>query len=150
MLKIRFILCIDFGATTVKVAEFEQARRVAAAEELHAQVHGAGGLAEGDREAVVLQTLKEVLAEGAGPVRGECHQRLRARLPGLLKFVKLPAGPRQGQAIINTRRSKMPFPLRRSSGTQILGSTATGERKSCWWPSRTRWSSCSASASRRG
>ena len=65
MLKSKSFLCIDFGATTVKVAEFEPNETGSLRLKNYAlKSMGQAGFGETDRQAVVLQALKEILAEG--------------------------------------------------------------------------------------
>ena len=65
MLKSKSFLCIDFGATTVKVAEFEPNETGSLRLKNYAlRSMGQLGFAEEERETVVLGALKEILADG--------------------------------------------------------------------------------------
>lgn len=132
MLKSNSFLCIDFGATTVKVAEFEPNETGSLRLKNYTlKSMGQAGFAEGDREAVVLQTLKEVLAAG---VRGQFEADvINVCAPGFQvfsKFVKLPATDpgKVSQIIQYEAQQNVPFPLEEVVWDyQILGSTPTGE-----------------------
>lgn len=132
MLKSKSFLCIDFGATTVKVAEFEPNETGSLRLKNYTlKSMGQAAFAEGDREAVVLQTLKEVLAEG---VRGQFEADvINVCAPGFQvfsKFVKLPATDpgKVAQIIQYEAQQNVPFPLEEVVWDyQILGSTPSGE-----------------------
>lgn len=117
---------------TVKVAEFEPNETGSLRLKNYA-LRGMeqAGFAEGEREAVVLQTLKNILAEG---VRGEFEADvINVCAPGFQvfsKFVKLPATDpgKVAQIIQYEAQQNVPFPLEEVVWDyQILGSTPTGE-----------------------
>ena len=132
MLKSKSFLCIDFGATTVKVAEFEPNETGSLRLKNYTlKSMGQAGFPEGEREAVVLQTLQEILAQG---VRGEFEaDTINVCAPGFQvfsKFVKLPATDpgKVAQIIQYEAQQNVPFPLEEVVWDyQILGSTPTGE-----------------------
>ncbi len=129
MLNNKSFLTIDFGAGSLKLAEFE--------------INDAGGLClkhfvikslglegaqEATREKVILQTLQGVLAE-----KGFAAKNLNVCAPGFhvfSKFVKLPpvdAG-KVGQIIQYEAQQNVPFPLSEVVWDyQILGAAASGE-----------------------
>lgn len=132
MLKSKSFLCIDFGATTVKVAEFEPNETGSLRLKNYTlKSMGQAGFAEGDREAVVLQTLKEVLAEGVrGPFEADVINVCAPGFQVFSKFVKLPATDpgKVSQIIQYEAQQNVPFPLEEVVWDyQILGSTPTGE-----------------------
>lgn len=132
MLKSNSFLCIDFGATTVKVAEFEPNETGSLRLKNYTlRSMGQEGSVEADREAVVLQTLKEILAEGVqGPFEAD---RINVCAPGFQvfsKFVKLPATDpgKVSQIIQYEAQQNVPFPLEEVVWDyQILGTAPTGE-----------------------
>ena len=132
MLKSKSFLCIDFGATTVKVAEFEPNETGSLRLKNYTlRSMGQEGLAEGGREAVVLATLKDILAAG---VRGPFDSGvINVCAPGVQvfsKFVKLPStDPGKVRQIIQYEaQQNVPFPLEEVVWDyQILGATPTGE-----------------------
>lgn len=132
MLKSKSFLCIDFGATTVKVAEFEP-NETGSLRLKNYTLRGMGqaGSVEADREAVVLQTLKEILAAGVqGPFKAD---RINVCAPGFQvfsKFVKLPATDpgKVSQIIQYEAQQNVPFPLDEVVWDyQILGTAPSGE-----------------------
>jgi type IV pilus assembly protein PilM len=132
MLKSKSFLCIDFGATTVKVAEFEPNETGS----LRLKNYALRGMSQdaaddATREAVVLETLKGLLGGG---VRGEFEANvINVCAPGFQvfsKFVKLPATDpgKVGQIIQYEAQQNVPFPLEEVVWDyQILGSTPSGE-----------------------
>ena len=132
MLKSKSFLCIDLGAMTVKVAEFEPNETGSLCLKNYGlRGMGQAGFGEAERQAVVLQTLKEVLAEG---VRGGFKAKvINVCAPGFQifsKFVKLPATDpgKVGQIIQYEAQQNVPFPLEEVVWDyQILGSTPSGE-----------------------
>lgn len=132
MLKSKSFLCIDLGAMTVKVAEFEPNETGSLCLKNYGlRGMGQAGFGEAERQAVVLQTLKEVLAEG---VRGAFKAKvINVCAPGFQvfsKFVKLPATDpgKVGQIIQYEAQQNVPFPLEEVVWDyQILGSTPSGE-----------------------
>ena len=132
MLKSKSFLCIDFGATTVKVAEFEPNETGSLRLKNYAlRSMGQLGFAEEERETVVLGALKEILADG---VQGAFQAHvINVCAPGFQvfsKFVKLPATDpgKVSQIIQYEAQQNVPFPLEEVVWDyQILGSTPTGE-----------------------
>jgi type IV pilus assembly protein PilM len=132
MLKSKSFLCIDFGATTLKVAEFEPNETGSLRLKNYAlRSMGQAGLAEENRELVVLEALKETLTAGVqGPFGAK---RINVCAPGFQvfsKFVKLPATDpgKVAQIIQYEAQQNVPFPLEEVIWDyQILGSTPTGE-----------------------
>lgn len=132
MLKSKSFLCIDFGATTVKVAEFEPNETGSLRLKNYAlKSMGQEGFAEAEREAVVLQTLKDILSEGVqGPFKAGVINVCAPGFQVFSKFVKLPATDpgKVGQIIQYEAQQNVPFPLEEVVWDyQILGSTPTGE-----------------------
>jgi type IV pilus assembly protein PilM len=132
MLKSKSFLCIDFGATTVKVAEFEPNETGSLRLKNYAlRAMGQAGFADEGREEVVLGALKELLADG---VQGAfAADRINVCAPGFQvfsKFVKLPATDpgKVSQIIQYEAQQNVPFPLEEVVWDyQILGATPTGE-----------------------
>lgn len=132
MLKSKSFLCIDFGAMTVKVAEFEP-NETGSLRLKNYTLKGMGqaGFGEAEREGVVLQTLKDILAQG---VRGEFEAGvINVCAPGFQvfsKFVKLPATDpgKVSQIIQYEAKQNVPFPLEEVVWDyQVLGTTPGGE-----------------------
>src|SRR5436189_3517334 len=129
MLYSKSFLAVDFGAATLKVAEFE----VNEAGNLRLRQYGmkslgAEGAQETTREATVLKALQGILTE-----RGMKAKTANVCAPGFhvfSKFVKLPpvdAG-KVTQIIQYEAQQNVPFPLAEVVWDyQILGSTPTGE-----------------------
>lgn len=129
MLNTKSFLAVDFGAGSLKLAEFE----VNEAGGLRLKQYGlrslgAEGMQESAREAVVQKALQELIAE-----RGFKSKQVNVCAPGFhvfSKFVKLPpvdAG-KVTQIIQYEAQQNVPFPLAEVVWDyQILGSTAGGE-----------------------
>jgi len=129
MLNTKSFLAVDFGAGSLKLAEFE----VNEAGGLRLKQYGlkslgAEGAQETTREAAILKALQEMLAE-----RGIRARSVNVCAPGFhvfSKFVKLPpvdAG-KVTQIIQYEAQQNVPFPLEEVVWDyQILGSTAGGE-----------------------
>src|SRR5499427_8865327 len=129
MLNTKSFLAVDFGAGTLKLAEFE----VNEAGGLRLKQYGlkslgAEGAQETSREPVVLKALQKLLAE-----KGIKAKSVNVCAPGFhvfSKFVKLPpvdAG-KVTQIIQYEAQQNVPFPLEEVVGDyQILGSTPGGE-----------------------
>jgi type IV pilus assembly protein PilM len=129
MLKSKSFLAIDFGAGSLKLAEFE----VNEAGGLRLKQYGfrslgAEGAQESSREAAILKALPELLAE-----KGMKSKVVNVCAPGFhvfSKFVKLPpvdAG-KVTQIIQYEAQQNVPFPLEEVVWDyQILGSTPGGE-----------------------
>src|SRR5438477_11620363 len=131
MLNSKSFLAVDFGAGTLKVAEFEGNE----AGNLRLRQYGmkslgAEGAQESTREATVQKALQELLTE-----KGLKAKSVNVCAPGFhvfSKFVKLPpvdAG-KVTQIIQYEAQQNVPFPLEEVVWDyQILGSTAGGELK---------------------
>src|SRR5258705_647861 len=129
MLNSKSFLAVDFGAGSLKVAEFE----VNEAGGLRLRQYGlkslgAEGSQESKREATILKALQEMLAE-----KGLKARNVNVCAPGFhvfSKFVKLPpvdAG-KVTQIIQYEAQQNVPFPLSEVVWDyQILGSTPGGE-----------------------
>jgi type IV pilus assembly protein PilM len=129
MLKSKSLLAVDFGAGTLKMAEFE----INEAGGLRLKQYGlrplgAEGAQESAREGVVQKALQELIAE-----KGIKAKTVNVCAPGFhvfSKFVKLPpvdAG-KVTQIIQYEAQQNVPFPLEEVVWDyQILGSTAGGE-----------------------
>jgi len=132
MLKSDSFLCIDFGATTVKVAEFEPNETGSLRLKNYTlRSMGQAGAVEAEREAVVLQTLKEILVEGVqGPFEADVINVCAPGFQVFSKFVKLPATDpgKVGQIIQYEAQQNVPFPLEEVVWDyQILGTAPSGE-----------------------
>jgi type IV pilus assembly protein PilM len=129
MLNTKTFLAVDFGAGSLKLAEFE----INEAGGLRLKQYGfkslgAEGAQETTREAAMLKALQELLAQGAIKARD-----VNVCAPGFhvfSKFVKLPpvdAG-KVTQIIQYEAQQNVPFPLEEVVWDyQILGSTPSGE-----------------------
>ena len=129
MLKSKSFLAVDFGAGTLKLAEFE----INEAGGLRLKQYGfrplgAEGAQESAREALIQKALQELVAE-----KGIKSKTVNVCAPGFhvfSKFVKLPpvdAG-KVTQIIQYEAQQNVPFPLEEVVWDyQILGSTAGGE-----------------------
>ena len=129
MLKSKSFLAVDFGAGTLKLAEFE----INEAGGLRLKQYGfkplgAEGAQETAREAVVQKALQELITE-----KGVRSKAVNVSAPGFhvfSKFVKLPpvdAG-KVTQIIQYEAQQNVPFPLEEVVWDyQILGSTTGGE-----------------------
>src|SRR5580765_2522010 len=129
MLNTKSFLAVDFGAGTLKLAEFE----INEAGGLRLKQYGlkplgAEGAQESAREAVVQKALQELIAE-----KGVKAKTVNVCAPGFhvfSKFVKLPpvdAG-KVTQIIQYEAQQNVPFPLEEVVWDyQILGTTPTGE-----------------------
>src|SRR5271165_3299849 len=129
MLKSKSFLAVDFGAGSLKLAEFE----INEAGGLRLKQYGIKSLGlegsqESTRETVILKALQEVLAEKAIKSRD-----VNVCAPGFhvfSKFVKLPPvdASKVTQIIQYEAQQNVPFPLEEVVWDyQILGSTAGGE-----------------------
>src|SRR5215471_17038789 len=129
MLKSKSFLAIDFGAGTLKLAEFELNEAGGLRLKQYAlKSLGAEGAQESAREAVILKVLPEILTE-----KGIKSRVVNVCAPGFhvfSKFVKLPpvdAG-KVTQIIQYEAQQNVPFPLEEVVWDyQILGSTPGGE-----------------------
>src|SRR5947209_18446394 len=129
MLNTKSFLAVDFGAGSLKLAEFE----VNEAGGLRLKQYGlkslgAEGAQESSREATILKALQELLAQ-----KGIRAKNVNVCAPGFhvfSKFVKLPpVDPGKVTQIIQYEaQQNVPFPLQEVVWDyQILGTTATGE-----------------------
>ncbi len=129
MLNAKSFLTVDFGAGSLKLAEFE----VDEAGGLRLKQYGikslgAEGAQESTRESVMQKALQELLAE-----KGIHSKNVNVCAPGFhvfSKFVKLPPvdTSKVTQIIQYEAQQNVPFPLAEVVWDyQILGSTATGE-----------------------
>src|SRR6266487_3233934 len=129
MLNSKSFVAVDFGAGTLKLAEFEVTEAGGLSlKQFVIKPLGLEGSQETKREAVILKALQEVLAE-----KGIKAKDVNVCAPGFhvfSKFVKLPpvdAG-KVTQIIQYEAQQNVPFPLEEVVWDyQILGSTAGGE-----------------------
>ncbi len=129
MLNVKSFLAADFGAATLKVAEFEPNE----AGGLRLKQYGFRGLGpeglqESTREAVLQKTLQEILSQG-----GFESKQVNICAPGFhvfSKFVKLPPvdTSKVTQIIQYEAQQNVPFPLEEVVWDyQILGAAPSGE-----------------------
>src|SRR6478736_1896120 len=129
MLKTKTFLAVDFGAGSLKLADFE----VNEAGGLRLKQYGvkslgAEGAQEGSREAVILKALQDLISE-----KGMKAKNVNVCAPGFhvfSKFVKLPPvdANKVTQIIQYEAQQNVPFPLAEVVWDyQILGSAASGE-----------------------
>ena len=131
MLKAKTFLGIDFGAGTLKIAEFEPADG-GGLKLLRFGVRPLGlpGSQDAAREGVLKRALGELLAEG-----GFVSRQANISAPGyqvFSKFVKLPPvdASKISQIIQYEAQQNVPFPLTESAWDhQILGTAADGARE---------------------
>src|SRR5438874_8463672 len=129
MLNTKSFLAVDFGAGTLKVAEFDVNEAGALRlRQYGMQPLGAEGAQESTREATIQKALSAIIAE-----KGVKAKTVNVCAPGFhvfSKFVKLPpvdAG-KVTQIIQYEAQQNVPFPLEEVVWDyQILGSTAGGE-----------------------
>jgi type IV pilus assembly protein PilM len=129
MLNTKSFLTVDFGAGSLKLAEFEIDESGGLRLKTFAiKPLGLEGSQEGAREKIILQALQEVLAEKAIKTKS-----VNVCAPGyhvFSKFVKLPPvdAAKVGQIIQYEAQQNVPFPLSEVVWDyQILGSAASGE-----------------------
>ena len=129
MLNTKSFLAIDFGAGSLKLAEFEVNEAGGLRLKQYAlKSLGAEGAQETTREATVLKALQQLLAE-----KGVKARNVNVCAPGFhvfSKFVKLPPvdASKVTQIIQYEAQQNVPFPLEEVVWSyQILGSTAGGE-----------------------
>ena len=131
MLKAKTFLGIDFGAGTLKIAEFEPADG-GGLKLLRFGVRALGlpGSQDAAREGVLKRALSELLTEG-----GFVSRQANISAPGyqvFSKFVKLPPvdASKISQIIQYEAQQNVPFPLTESAWDhQILGTAADGARE---------------------
>src|SRR3984957_20642955 len=129
MLNPKSFLAIDFGAGSLKIAEFE-INEAGGLVLKHFDIKplGAEGSADATREATILKVLKETLAEG-----GFKAKNINVCAPGFQvfsKFVKLPPvdANKVTQIIQYEAQQNVPFPLSEVVWDyQILGAAPSGE-----------------------
>jgi len=129
MLNTKSFLTVDFGAGSLKLAEFEiNEAGGLRLENFAIQSLGLEGSQEEKREKIVLQTLQQVIAE-----KGIKAKNVNVCAPGFhvfSKFVKLPPvdAAKVEQIIQYEAQQNVPFPLSEVVWDyQILGSAASGE-----------------------
>lgn len=129
MLNVKSFLAADFGAATLKLAEFEP-NEAGGLRLKHYGFRGLGpeGLQESTREAVLQKALQEALTQG-----GFESKQVNVCAPGFhvfSKFVKLPPvdTSKVTQIIQYEAQQNVPFPLEEVVWDyQILGAAPTGE-----------------------
>src|SRR6201996_282838 len=129
MLNAKSVLPVDFGAGSLKLAEFEVDEAGGLRLKQYAvKSLGAEGAQESTREAVMQKALQELLAE-----RGIHSKNVNVCAPGFhvfSKFVKLPPvdTSKVTQIIQYEAQQNVPFPLDEVVWDyQILGASATNE-----------------------
>jgi type IV pilus assembly protein PilM len=129
MLNVKSFLAADFGAATLKLAEFEPNEAGGLRLKQYGfRSLGQEGLQESTREAALLKALQELLATG-----GFQSRQVNVCAPGFhvfSKFVKLPPvdTSKVTQIIQYEAQQNVPFPLEEVVWDyQILGAAATGE-----------------------
>ncbi|HTX20790.1 MAG TPA: pilus assembly protein PilM, partial [Candidatus Aquilonibacter sp.] len=129
MLNSKSFLAVDFGAGSLKLAEFETTDAgVLSLKTFAIKPLGAEGSQEASREAVILKALQETLVE-----KGIKAKDVNVCAPGFhvfSKFVKLPPvdANKVTQIIQYEAQQNVPFPLAEVVWDyQILGSAASGE-----------------------
>src|SRR5216117_571386 len=129
MLNIKSFLCLDFGAGSLKVAEFEPNEAgTLRLKQFGLKPLGFEGSQEAARERVILKAIQELFAE-----RPFNSKNINVCAPGFhvfSKFVKLPPvdTSKVTQIIQYEAQQNVPFPLEEVVWDyQILGSTPTGE-----------------------
>src|SRR5215831_11878423 len=129
MLKSKSFLAVDFGAGTLKLAEFEPNEAGGLRlKQYGIRALGLEGSQENTREATILKALQEMIAE-----KGIKSKKVNVCAPGFhvfSKFVKLPPveSAKVTQIIQYEAQQNVPFPLEEVVWDyQILGSTPGGE-----------------------
>src|SRR3989475_2646187 len=129
MLNTKSFLCLDFGAGSLKVAEFEPNEAgTLRLKQFGLKPLGFEGSQEAARERVILKAIQELFAE-----RPFSSKNINVCAPGFhvfSKFVKLPPvdTSKVTQIIQYEAQQNVPFPLEEVVWDyQILGATATGE-----------------------
>jgi type IV pilus assembly protein PilM len=129
MLKTKSFLCLDFGAGSLKIAEFEPAESGALRlKQFGIKSLGFEGSQDVARERVLIKALQELIAE-----RGFTAKDINACAPGFhvfSKFVKLPPvdASKVTQIIEYEAKQNVPFPLEEVVWDyQILGTSPSGE-----------------------
>lgn len=126
-------LCIDFGAGTLKLAEFDSAKAGALRLlKYGTRPLGLAGSKEGERGSIVEQALKELMAELGISGRG---QEVHICVPGFQVFSKFLALPpvedsKLAQIVEYEAQQNVPFPLDEVTWDYTdLGAKETGERE---------------------
>ena len=126
-------LCIDFGAGTLKLAEFDSAKAGALRLlKYGTRPLGLAGSKEGERGSIVEQALKELMAELGISGRG---QEVHICVPGFQVFSKFLALPpvedsKLAQIVEYEAQQNVPFPLDEVTWHYTdLGAKETGERE---------------------
>lgn len=129
MLQSKSFLAVDFGAATIKVADFEINEAGGLfMRDWGTKSLGQDGVQEATRESAMLRSLQELLAE-----KRFSSKNINVCAPGFhtfSKFVKLPPvdTSKVTQIIQYEAQQNVPFPLEEVVWDyQILGATATGE-----------------------
>src|SRR5687768_10339995 len=129
MLNSKSFLCLDFGAGTLKVAEFDKSEAGSLRlKQFGLKSLGLEGSQDPVREATLLKALHEELAE-----KPYGSKKINVAAPGFhvfSKFVKLPPvdASKVTQIIQYEAQQNVPFPLEEVVWDyQILGTTPTGE-----------------------
>src|SRR5881398_2366605 len=129
MLNTKSFLCLDFGAGSLKIAEFEPNESgTLRLKQFGLKSLGFEGSQDAARERVILKAIQELFAE-----RPFSSKNVNVCAPGFhvfSKFVKLPPveTSKVTQIIQYEAQQNVPFPLAEVVWDyQILGSTATGE-----------------------
>ncbi len=129
MLKTKSFLCLDFGAGSLKAAEFEPAESgVLRLLQFGIRPLGFEGSQDVARERVLVKAIQELIAE-----RGFSAKDINACAPGFhvfSKFVKLPPvdSSKVTQIVQYEAQQNVPFPLDDVVWDyQILGTTGSGE-----------------------
>jgi type IV pilus assembly protein PilM len=129
MLKTKSFLCLDFGAGSLKIAEFEPTESgTLRLKQFGLRPLGFEGSQDVARERVILKAIQDLIAE-----RGFTARNINACAPGFhvfSKFVKLPPvdSSKVTQIIQYEAKQNVPFPLEEVVWDfQILGTTPTGE-----------------------
>ena len=129
MLNIKPFLCFDFGAGSVKVAEFmTNEAGTLTLTQFGIKTLGQEGMQESKREAAVLKAIQELLSQKA--YRGKQTNVCAPGYHVFSKFVKLPPvdSSKVTQIIQYEAQQNVPFPLEEVVWDyQIMGTTASGE-----------------------
>lgn len=129
MLNTKSFLCLDFGAGSLKAAEFEPSETGSLRlKQFGIRTLGFEGSQEAARERTIIKAIQELSAE-----KGFSSKNINVCAPGFhvfSKFVKLPPvdSAKVNQIIQYEAQQNVPFPLEEVVWDhQILGTTASGE-----------------------
>lgn len=129
MLKSKSFLAVDFGAGSLKLAEFEVNESGGLRlKQFGLRPLGADGMLDSKREAVVKKALEEIVAEKG--IKAKTVNVCARGFDVFSKFVKLPAveSGKVGQIIQYEAQQNVPFPLQEVVWDyQILGTSASGD-----------------------